>query len=142
MGRNPVAKPQKTCKFVYIFVYILRGRNLAKMNNIIYMTETLQTPVDMNFKDFVSFVFGFPPQDAFSYDFSFIENIPSREQQAQLLGEFLVTGAKLKYNKALADLSDTERQVLRQYLLSIGFDVNYIVKPETKTVIDYTINNE
>lgn len=96
---------------------------------------------DMTFDKFIDMVFKHPVQDPFSFDFSFIDQIPDKTQQNQLLGQFVVTGAKMLYDKQLAQLTESEIGVLKKYMLSIGFDVKYETKVQTKKVVDYHPDN-
>lgn len=97
--------------------------------------------VDMSFNQFVDMIFKNPPQEPFTWNFSFINNLPNKDQQAQLLGYFIVTGAKNKYDKELANLTEREIGTIREYLLSIGFDIEYEQLKSVKKVRDYHPDN-
>ena len=83
-------------------------------------------------------------------DYNFIEQIFSNEpcppcsfeilsdRPADALGEILKFGAKFKYGKSLEMLNSDEMSKMRDYIRSIGFDVNYVTETKYKTVVDYT----
>lgn len=102
--------------------------------------EQCMEGVDMGFDGFVKMVFNNPVQEPFSFIFSFPEDLTPL-QRSEALGFFIVTGAKMKYNKQLAELTEKEITNLRDYLLSIGFDIDYKLNVKTKQVTDYREDN-
>ena len=59
-----------------------------------------------------------------------------------LLSSVLLTGASIKYNKPLHELSEHELYTLREYLLSIGWDADYHLARITREVLDYYPNGK
>ena len=97
-------------------------------------TDDLE-PRDYDISEFVENIFKHEPLDPFA-----IENVIMMENGStltQVLGHFVVRGARILYNKELAHLSEAEIFKVRSYLLSIGWDVEYEIVKETKSVKDY-----
>lgn len=107
---------------------------------------TDMSSMDFNFGDFVERIYQMPPQPAFSFHMEFLDTIDA-EQLRKLLAHFVMTGAKRKYNKDLAALTPNEIDHLREYLLSIGFKVEFKVEsrmqkldtknPDKETKVNY-----
>lgn len=87
---------------------------------------------DLSFKEMVENIYSAPPMDAFSINFEFLDEI-KKEDLKKYLAHFVVEGAKIRYNKQLAELTPDEIQVLKDYLHSIGWDISFEV--ETKTQV-------
>lgn len=90
---------------------------------------------DYDISEFVENIFKHEPLDPFA-----IENVILFEEGStliQFLGHFIVRGARILYNKELAHLSEDEIFKVRSYLLSIGWDVEYEMVKESKSVKDY-----
>lgn len=83
--------------------------------------------MDFNFDEFVERVYQMPPQPAFSFHMEFLDTI-DKEELRKLLAYFVMTGAKRKYNKELSALTPNEIDHLREYLMSIGFKVDFKVE--------------
>ena len=101
---------------------------------------------DFVFKDFVQNIYDTEPLDPFSFRLEFLNNIKETNLR-QLLGYFIITGAKILYNKELAQLTSVEIGTLRRYLHSIGWDVSYEIEtreeklnetdPDKTTTVNY-----
>lgn len=93
--------------------------------------------VEINIEDFNGFIrsiFSNSPQPPFSYRF----DIPGGSvQQVSTMASVLTMGADLKYGKKLHDLSLNEIAVIRDYLLSFGWDADYHKVTMNKEVLDY-----
>jgi len=73
-------------------------------------------------------VFSHEPLPPHSFSFSLMDEADPKIVP-QLLGNFLSTGAKMKFNKPeLGLLTEREIEILREYLLSIGWDMEYSVE--------------
>ena len=55
----------------------------------------------------------------------------------RMVSTVLTTGSDLRYGKQFHELSETERRVMRGYLLSLGWDYDYNTVILTKEVLDY-----
>jgi len=75
-------------------------------------------------KDFVVKLYKSPPQPPFSFHLT----LPVGIEIHEFLGYMVVYGAKEIYQRQLGELSPEEIQHLREYLLSIGWDVEYTVE--------------
>lgn len=89
------------------------------------------TEITSSYEQFLQSLFRSPPQPPFSYLIDFADN-----QTNSLLG-VLMTGAQIKYNKQLNELTESEISKIREYLLSIGWDANYHLVTLYKEVLDY-----
>lgn len=87
------------------------------------MSDDAGPYVELSFPDFVRSLFSSPPQDPYSFCMQFIDEMP-REMLPQCLGHIIMVGAKNLYDKELAHLTPDEIFALRQYLWSIGWDVD------------------
>ena len=54
-----------------------------------------------------------------------------------VLRTVLLSGARLRYDRQLHELSEREKSTLREYLLSLGWDLEYKVVTAHKEVLDY-----
>ena len=54
-----------------------------------------------------------------------------------ILGNILVKGTKYLWNIQLNQISTDQILKLRQYLWSIGYDVEYDIQKQVKVVVDY-----
>ena len=79
-------------------------------------------------------IFSAPCLPPYSFRFD-LDNDP--EELRQLLSFFIVTGADIKFGKELAHLTQGELEVLREYMLSIGYDADYNLVQREKLVLDY-----
>ena len=59
------------------------------------------------------------------------------EQLRSFLSSFIVTGADIKFKKELAHLTKQELDILRDYMLSIGYDADYNLIHREKLILDY-----
>jgi hypothetical protein len=89
---------------------------------------------DMNLDEFIDMIYSNECLDPFAYNFD-VEM--EQGSLVQFLGKFVVTGARKLYNKEIAHLTEIEVEKIRSYLLSIGWDVEYEMVCESKTVTDY-----
>lgn len=97
------------------------------------MEETLVG--EFTFEDVIKAIFNNVPQPPLSLRLEFIDMMTLQQAQ-QLLGQFLVYGARKLYNKALHDLNEEEMNQLRRYLHSIGYEVE-----SKKVVIDRVVTD-
>lgn len=93
------------------------------------------TEITSGFEQFVQTLFRSAPQPPFSYIIEFPNN-----QVNSILGSLLMTGAQIRYNKQLSDLTVSEIGKIREYLLSIGWDAEYHLATLYKEVLDYQCN--
>lgn len=84
---------------------------------------------------FLDNLFRQPPTPPFSFRLAF-EGLPAG-QLHNILGDILIKGASIRYNRQLHELSDREMQTMREYLHSIGWDAVYNIVKRSKTVLDY-----
>ena len=82
--------------------------------------------IDLKFPDFVERVFQLEPNPPFSFRLQFLEEI-DMQLLRKMLAYFIMTGAKMLYKKELAELSENQIDKLKEYLLSIGYLVEYKV---------------
>ncbi|GAJ15048.1 unnamed protein product [marine sediment metagenome] len=104
------------------------------------------TSIDFKFNDFVDAIYKQEPGEPFAYRLEFLDQI-DKEELRKLLAYFVITGAKTKYEKELAQLSPDEIKYLRQYLISIGYNVKFEVQqkmqkldpknPQKETAVNY-----
>jgi len=73
---------------------------------------------------FIQEIFKTAPKEPFS----FYLTLPEEVQIRDFLANFIVSGADSLYHCQLADLTPDQIEHLRQYLLSIGWDVEYQVE--------------
>jgi len=92
-------------------------------------SETQQPYMDFNWSDFVDRLFQQAPQDPFFFYMEWLEDMSERKV-SELLGMMLVKGAKILYNKEIAQLAPEEIETLQRYYRSLGYQVDYAV--ETK----------
>ena len=59
------------------------------------------------------------------------------EQLRSFLSCFIVTGADIKFKKELSQLNKQELNILRDYMLSIGYDADYNLIQKGKLILDY-----
>lgn len=86
---------------------------------------------DFYFKDFVSEIYKIKPQDPFSLRLEFLDQI----DEAQLrnhLAYFLISGAKILFNKDLSQINKNEIDKLQEYFHSIGWDFKLDIIRETR----------
>jgi hypothetical protein len=88
---------------------------------------------ELSFSDMVKNIYSAPPMDAFSVHFEFLDEI-KKEEVKKYLAYFVMEGAKIKYNKQLAELVDTEIATLSEYLHSIGWDVSFQIETKTQNI--------
>lgn len=90
------------------------------------------TEITSSYEQFIQSLFRSPPQPPFSFFIDFADN-----QANSLLGSLLMTGAQIRYNKQLNELTESEISKIREYLLSIGWDAEYHLATLHKEVLDY-----
>jgi len=61
----------------------------------------------------------------------------SQQEFQQLLGYFIMTGAKKLFNKQLHELDQSQIDQVRKYLNGIGWDYEYQANPISREVTDY-----
>lgn len=91
---------------------------------------------EFTFEDLMKGIFSNPVQPPLSLRLEFID-IMTLQQAQQLLGQFIVFGARKLYNKALHEVTEDEMKQLRRYLNSIGYDVESKKVVIEKVVTDY-----
>lgn len=96
-------------------------------------SETGTHYMDFDWGEFVNNLFSQPPQDPFTFSMEFLDNIDER-QLSELLGSMLITGAKNKYHKQIAELSPPEIEQLQRYYHSIGYEVKYQINTKLQFV--------
>lgn len=106
---------------MYICLVIESMEKVDNQSGIDYM--------DFDWNDFLEKLFNKSPLDPFTFTLSFLD-ITNKQKISELLGHMLVTGAKQKYNKVIADLLPPEIDELQKYYHSIGFKVEYHVEIE------------
>ena len=87
--------------------------------------------VSMNFSELTQRLFELDPLPPRSISFGLEEdsNSTSSSMIPKLLGQFLITGAQMRYHKPeLGLLTPEEVEGLRKYLHSIGWDFDYTVQ--------------
>jgi hypothetical protein len=89
--------------------------------------------MEMDVPTLIRHIFSAPCLPPFSFRFDL-----GGEQLRLLLSSFIVTGADIKFGKELAHLTREELGVLRDYMLSIGYDADYNLVQREKIVLDYT----
>jgi len=95
---------------------------------------TVQDAIDNIFNDIPK-----PPM-SLRFEFATESTETTHAQVQQMLGHFLVTGAKKLYNKELFAIDDDEFNMIRKYLHSIGFDAQKKKVVIEKVVTDYHPN--
>ena len=88
---------------------------------------------DFDWNEFVESLFKTAPQDPFSFTMSFLDQIDELKLST-LLGNMLITGAKNKYGKEIAQLDQNEIDELQKYYHSIGYMVKYEIETTEKFV--------
>lgn len=88
---------------------------------------------DLSFMDMIENIYSAPPMDAFALNFEFLDDI-KKEDLKKYLGYFVVEGARIRYNKQLAELTPEEIQVLKDYLHSIGWDVSFEIESKKQVL--------
>src|SRR5579883_1671039 len=88
-----------------------------------HQTETTHVG-DFSWKDFVALIYKEDPKPSHTYAMQFLDEIPPKALK-QYLAYFIIYGAKTLYKKELAQLSEIEIGKLRQYLLSLGWNIEY-----------------
>lgn len=83
--------------------------------------------------DFVTTLFTDSPQSPFTY----FMDMSSEPNPMMVLSQILMAGAQIKYQKQIADLTETEVAKLRDYMLSLGWDADYKLVVKYKEVLDY-----
>lgn len=91
---------------------------------------------EFNYNDFLNTIFKSEPQEPFSLRLEMMDTI-TPDERLRMLADFVMAGAKVLFNKSLHLLDENEVFKLRQYLLSIGEDVDYHNEPKKKVVTDY-----
>ena len=86
---------------------------------------------DFDWNVFTERLFQLPPQDPFTFQMELLDEM-NPNKLSQLLGLMLINGVRNKYQKEVAQLTPNEIEIVRQYYRSIGFDIEYQVKQETK----------
>lgn len=94
-------------------------------------TET-ETELNLSVDQFISTLFRNEPMPPYSFRLEFEEG-----QVISALASILATGASLRYNKKIDELSEREISTMRQYLQSIGWDADYALVVLNKEVLDY-----
>ena len=102
------------------------------------MSELTETELDLSFAGFTTSLFNKSSMPPFSFRLALEDMTP--ETFKDTMSAFLVTGANIKYGKLLHELSEKELGILRNYLLSIGYDVDYNLVVRTKKVLEYREN--
>jgi len=54
-----------------------------------------------------------------------------------ILRDILINGANMKYGKKLEELTDRQKENIRSYMLSLGWDIEHTVEVLSKTVTDF-----
>jgi len=93
--------------------------------------------MDFDWKDFVEKLFADPPKDPFTFTMEFLRTIDERTL-SELLGYMLITGAKHKYNKDIAQLIPQEIDELQKYYYSIGYKAQYQINTKIQYVPSIT----
>lgn len=96
---------------------------------------------DFNFDEFVEKIYQEAPKPAFTYHMEFLEVI-SADELRKLLAYFVMTGAKRIYNKELSELLPNEIEHLREYLISIGYKVEFKVESRMQRIDPKNPNKE
>lgn len=100
-----------------------------------YDEDTGQPYMDFDWNVFVERLFQKPPLNPFDLRMEFLEEI-DKKKLTELLANMLITGAKIKYEKQLAELDESEIDELQKYFRSLGFEVEYEIKTTTKYFSD------
>jgi hypothetical protein len=95
--------------------------------------ETGTHYMDFDWKEFVEKLFMQQPRDPFTFSMEFLDTISERKL-SELLGYMLITGAKNKYNKEIAQLLPQEIDELQKYYHSIGYEVKYQINTKMQYV--------
>lgn len=95
------------------------------------------TELDTGIEQFMIMLFRSPVMPPFSFFIDLSGIMPD-----QILGPLLCAGAQSLYNKQLSNLTEPEIGVLREYLLSIGWDADYHLATLYKEVVDYRSDGE
>lgn len=99
-------------------------------------SATSITSYDVNFGQLTKSIFDNEPQDPWSLRLEFLSEIDPNGL-VKLLSYFVQYGSKHLYQKELALLTPDELDVVRKYLQSIGYDVEYSLNRTVKEVTDY-----
>jgi hypothetical protein len=90
--------------------------------------------------EMAAMLFSNPPLPPFSMFADFSEATP--DQVTQFYSQIVMYGAKAMYDKGLHELSPSQIETLREYLLSMGCDVEYNLNEDKKIVLEYTEEGE
>ena len=88
---------------------------------------------DFDWGEFIDFLFSQPPQEPFTFTMSFLDTI-DKNTLPQLLGQLLIRGTKIKYNKEICNLLPQEIAEMKNYFHSIGYDVSYNIISEQRQI--------
>lgn len=94
---------------------------------------------EISFQDLIERVFNMPePPEPYSFVISHEQSPHLNQQQFQeLLGYFIMTGAKKLFNKQLHELTQSHVNQLKKYLNSIGWDFECQSRPLSREITDY-----
>jgi hypothetical protein len=104
--------------------------------NANYCQQTGEYYQDFDWDDFVAKLFSHPPCDPFTFRFEFLDgNLKGNDQNKiiSLLGGMLIKGVRLKYNKEIAQLTQTEIDDVQKYYHSLGYQVKYSIEKTHQT---------
>lgn len=89
--------------------------------------------VDFDWNQWVDRLFNLPPQDPFTFSLTFL-SVVNRQQLIELLAQALMNGVKIKYNKELASLTESEIEEVQKYFHSFGYHILYKVNTSMEYV--------
>lgn len=98
--------------------------------------ETLSNGLETNLRGVAQWIFSREPSPPYSVGLELDHPVNSTQDPAQVLQEMLTIlllfGVQIKYGREtnLSDLSSEQRQKIREYMWSVGFDVVLTIDPD------------